>query len=257
MGCCQTAVVAFETERGFMVGSKFAILGCCALYFLCAQAERAYTPAFDASALLPRNTVLPPAAVPVRTSPPEKPFVTEAHKKNFRDFLSMRLSLPARFISWSHHVKAFVGMSTLQKNCLTTAVYFESRSESAVGQLAVAMVVLNRAQASNSSVCGVVYKGAERFNACQFSFACDGKPDIVDDTRAWKTSMAITHLALADKFPALSESLQVLSIATNYHADYVNPKWSKQLTRLAKIGRHIFYSERPVIELAGSRKNYI
>ena len=34
-----------------------------------------------------------------------------------------------------------------------------------------------------------------------------------------------------------------LATATNYHADYVDPYWSKSLNRLTKIGRHIFYSQ--------------
>ena len=177
--------------------------------------------------------------------------------QTFRDFLAKPMSVPNTFISWSHNVKDFLDMPIIQQNCLTTAVYFESRSESTLGQLAVAMVVLNRARASNSSVCGIVYKGASHFNACQFSFACDGKPDIVDDVRAWKSSMDITDLATKGGITALGESMQVLTIATNYHADYVNPKWSKQLTRLAKIGRHIFYLESPVVRIAGGRKNYI
>ena len=35
------------------------------------------------------------------------------------------------------------------KSCLARAVYFEARSESMLGQLAVATVILNRAKASN------------------------------------------------------------------------------------------------------------
>ena len=84
-------------------------------------------------------------------------------------------------------------MPSAQHNCLTTAIYFESRSESALGQLALALVVLNRAQTSRSSVCGVVYKGANRINACQFSFACDGKPDVVDDKRIDDTPFVINQ----------------------------------------------------------------
>ena len=72
----------------------------------------------------------------------------------------MPMNLPCRFVSWSDNVKTVIDMPIIQKNCLTTAVYFEFRSESELGQLAVAMVVLNRAQTSNSSLCGIVYKGA-------------------------------------------------------------------------------------------------
>ena len=240
------------------VERKLGILGCGMLLFLGSQVERANTPNFDAT-VLGQNTaeLAPVASLALNKNSPERQFISEARKQTLRDFLSPPLSIPAKYISWSHNVKSFLDMPSVQQNCLTTAVYFESRSESALGQLAVALVVLNRAHSSNSSVCGVVYKGASRFNACQFSFACDGKPDVVDDTRAWKSSIHITNIAIAEGVRTLGESMQVLTIATNYHADYVSPKWSKQLTRLAQIGRHIFYSESPVVRIAGSRKNYI
>jgi spore germination cell wall hydrolase CwlJ-like protein len=135
--------------------------------------------------------------------------------------------------------------SIIQENCLATAVYFEARSESELGQLAVATVILNRVQASNSSssICGVVYKGASHLNACQFSFACDGKLDLVDDARAWKTARAVTALALTNDREMKIGPMHILASATNYHADYVDPVWSKSLTRVTKIGHHIFYSQ--------------
>jgi spore germination cell wall hydrolase CwlJ-like protein len=34
-----------------------------------------------------------------------------------------------------------------------------------------------------------------------------------------------------------------MSAATHYHADYVRPRWSRQMKRLIKIGRHIFYQD--------------
>ena len=241
-----------------MVGRKLATLVCCVLLFWSTQVERAHTPRVDAPVLVHNNLDLPPAAMPAtRHSRSELQVIAESHKAISRDFLTLSLKLPTKFISWSHNVKSFLDMPSVQQNCLTTAVYFESRSESALGQLAVALVVLNRAQKSNSSICGVVYKGTNRLNACQFSFACDGKPDIVDDFRAWNTSVGITNVAKAEGVTALSESMQVLTIATNYHADYVNPKWSKRLTRLTKIGRHIFYYEHPVVRIAVGRSNYI
>ncbi|HEX7110585.1 MAG TPA: cell wall hydrolase, partial [Aestuariivirga sp.] len=102
--------------------------------------------------------------------------------------------------SWTQKIKTILDTRVIQENCLTTAVYFEARSESMVGQLAVAMVILNRVKASNYpiSICGVVYKGASHPNACQFSFACDGKPDIMDDARAWNAAYAVTALALSN-----------------------------------------------------------
>ena len=148
-------------------------------------------------------------------------------------------------LSWTHKIKTFLDTRFIQENCLTTAIYFEARSESELGQLAVATVILNRVHASksSSSICGVVYRGASHLNACQFSFACDGIPDLVDDARAWKTARTVTSLALADDGEIKDGPMQILATATNYHADYVDPSWSKSLNRLTKIGRHIFYSQ--------------
>jgi spore germination cell wall hydrolase CwlJ-like protein len=148
-------------------------------------------------------------------------------------------------MSWTHKIKTLLDPRVIQENCLTTAVYFEARSESELGQLAVATVILNRVMASksSSSICGVVYKGASHLNACQFSFACDGKADLVDDALAWSTARAVSALALTDDTKIKDGPMHILATATNYHADYVDPVWSKSLTRLTKIGRHIFYSQ--------------
>jgi spore germination cell wall hydrolase CwlJ-like protein len=129
---------------------------------------------------------------------------------------------------------------TVEKSCLAQAVYFEARSESMVGQLAVATVILNRVKTENypSSICGVVYQGAARLTGCQFSFACDGQSNLPQIDRAWETALAVTTLALAN-----DGKPRIVAAATHYHADYVDPYWSKSMNRLTKIGRHIFYSQ--------------
>jgi hypothetical protein len=127
-----------------------------------------------------------------------------------------------------------------ESDCLARAIYFEARSESEVGQLAVAKVVLNRVKdpAYPKTICDVVYQGANRTNACQFSFACDGISDQPRQREAWDRSKRIAARALAGE-----QSIKILGAATYYHADYVSPKWSSSFKRLIKIGRHIFYSD--------------
>ena len=126
------------------------------------------------------NPVLPPVAEGTKQAHRG----VEAHASATRGNLGRIHAAPfnpADFTSLSltHKFKTFLA-TRIEETCLTTAVYFEARSESMVGQLAVATVILNRVKASTShpSICGVVYRGASRLNACQFSFACDGKPDI-------------------------------------------------------------------------------
>jgi spore germination cell wall hydrolase CwlJ-like protein len=124
-----------------------------------------------------------------------------------------------------------------EENCLARAIYFEARGETEMGQLAVAKVVINRTKNPNypKTICGVVYQGSQRRNSCQFSFACDGYADDIKQPASWAQSKRIAKKALDG-----DHSLKSMN-ATNYHADYVKPKWSKTLRRIGKIGRHIFY----------------
>src|SRR5215204_2812022 len=65
----------------------------------------------------------------------------------------------ATIAAWTHTFKTMFDPRTVAKSCLAQAVYFEARSESELGQLAVATVILNRAKTEHypSSICGVVY----------------------------------------------------------------------------------------------------
>lgn len=126
-----------------------------------------------------------------------------------------------------------------EENCLARAVYFEARSESEVGQMAVAKVILNRVKSPDypKSICGVVYQGSNRRNSCQFSFACDGLPDDVRQPASWSRAKQIAQRAISGD----SNLGKSMNAATNYHADYVRPKWAKSMRKLVKIGRHVFY----------------
>jgi len=128
-----------------------------------------------------------------------------------------------------------------EENCLARAVYFESRSESDIGQLAVAKVILNRVKNPDfpKTICGVVYQGSNNRNSCQFSFACDGLPDDVKSPTAWAHAKEIAERAINND-PAIA----MLGTAINYHADYVTPRWSHTMRRLIRIGHHIFYAPR-------------
>ncbi len=127
-----------------------------------------------------------------------------------------------------------------ERNCLATALYFEARSEGELGQMAVAKVILNRVKDPRfpNTICGVVYQGAERRNSCQFSFACDGKPDIARQRKAWAKARRIATKALNGKL-----GMEALAGVNYYHADYVRPRWAWAMRKVRKIGRHIFYRD--------------
>ena len=124
-----------------------------------------------------------------------------------------------------------------EHNCLAEAVYYEARSESRSGQIAVADVVKNRVKSKHypNSICGVVYQGAERPFACQFSFACDGSMEIEPKDPAWQRAKDIAQLSLTGFLPDMTKN------STHYHTIEVEPNWAKTLEYKSTIGFHKFY----------------
>ena len=127
------------------------------------------------------------------------------------------------------------------EKCLADAVYFEARGEPVRGQIAVAQVVMNRVFSGfyPRSVCGTVYQNKHRRLACQFTFACDGIPDVITEPNAWVRASRIAHDVLDGKY-----WLPEVSRATHYHAYWVHPSWVREMKRLYKFGVHTFYRPR-------------
>lgn len=114
--------------------------------------------------------------------------------------------------------------------CLAGAIYFESRSESLVGQLAVAHVVINRVESGRfrPTLCGVVYQPS------QFSFVRGGRmPPINTEGRQWRNAVAIAQIAREGHWDSKAPG------ALFFHAKHVSPRWNK--ARVAQIDNHIFY----------------
>jgi hypothetical protein len=120
--------------------------------------------------------------------------------------------------------------------CLTQAIYYEAANEPELGKRAVAQVVINRLRhpAYPKSVCGVVYDGANAA-VCQFSFTCDGALLRAPMPRQWADSRRVAEQALAGTV------VPEVGSATNYHADYVLPRWAFTLGKITQIATHIFY----------------
>lgn len=125
-----------------------------------------------------------------------------------------------------------------QWQCLTEAMYFESRSETLEGQFAVGEVILNRVDSRRfpNSVCGVVTQGAHRLNACQFSYNCDGKAEHFSEPRALARSGKLAKMLIDGRARVLTGG------ATYYHTAAVNPSWASSFTQTTQIGEHLFYS---------------
>ncbi len=116
--------------------------------------------------------------------------------------------------------------------CLAEAVYFESRGEPLSGQLAVAKVIVNRAEsdAFPSDYCGVVTQRG------QFSFVKHGHiPTPKVGSKAWRKAVAVAQIAHRELFDSPVRD------ALYFHATYVRPSWSRTKIARATIDQHIFY----------------
>jgi hypothetical protein len=126
-----------------------------------------------------------------------------------------------------------------QEQCLATAIYHEARGEDLKGQFAVAEVVLNRVSSRKfpGSICDVVYQGARAGSSggCQFSFACDGRPDAMNNRRASDLARRIAQVMADGGHRGLTDG------ATYFHTIAVRPDWSQRFSNTARIGAHLFY----------------
>ena len=172
------------------------------------------------------------AAAEFRASEIDTVAFTQIETPRLRDASDIRSLSPLRI---EHRRWAETRASEHQ--CLSEAIYYEARSESRSGQLAVADVVKNRVKSKHypNSICAVIYEGAHRPFACQFSFACDGSMDRAPKGKAWKRSQDMAQVSLTGFVPDLTKN------STHYHTVQIEPKWSKTLEFKAKIGFHKFY----------------
>jgi spore germination cell wall hydrolase CwlJ-like protein len=133
---------------------------------------------------------------------------------------------------------------TEQEECLAEAIYFESRGEPFLGQVAVGVVIMRRVQSPRfpSNICdvvhdGVYWEGNPVRNKCAFSYYCDGKPETIYEMEEYMTVLNASQLVLNGIVVDNMEDVLF------YHATYVNPSWAKKMTLVFQIGKHKFYKE--------------
>lgn len=125
--------------------------------------------------------------------------------------------------------------SEADKYCMAQNIYFESANQSALGKLAVGLVVMNRVKDTRypDTICEVVRQDS------QFSWVNDNRSNVPKkDDAAWKESVRITEDVLNGRADFLK-----FDEVTHYHADYVNPYWSGSMEEVATIDQHIFYRQ--------------
>jgi spore germination cell wall hydrolase CwlJ-like protein len=130
-----------------------------------------------------------------------------------------------------------------QKNCLMNALYYEARSESKLGILAVASVIENRknSQRYPNTYCKVVNQRK------QFSYTLENKPDVN------KISQTLTHYD-KQSYDYISKLAHKMSIGLFdtmlpetvmwYATKKVSNAWTKTKNIYATIGFHHFYHKK-------------
>lgn len=124
--------------------------------------------------------------------------------------------------------------------CLARNVYYEARGEPESGQYAVAEVTMNRVASRYypDTVCDVVYQKnwdplrkryVAAFSWTEFKTRPD--PKAPEWQRAWRIAEDVYY----ERRP------RTLAGALHYHADRIEPSWSREKTPVASIGKHRFY----------------
>ena len=145
---------------------------------------------------------------------------------------------------WGHSSKMHKRTiySVKDVNCLAKNIYFEARDQKPKGQIAVALVTINRVKSKRfpNSICKVVEQANRKngklvLHKCHFSWFCDGKSDTPRDKLSWDISLLIARAMLRNPMR------DFLHGATHYHRIDVDPYWNKKMLKFSTIGDHIFY----------------
>jgi spore germination cell wall hydrolase CwlJ-like protein len=141
-------------------------------------------------------------------------------------------------------IKKFVKKThNKEKNCLMNALYYEARSESNLGILAVASVIENRKNSGSypSTYCKVINQHK------QFSYTLEGKPDVEKvqhmltayDKQAYQYISELSHRMTTGSFePILPKTVMW------YATKKVSNAWTKSKKIYATIGFHHFYKKK-------------
>jgi spore germination cell wall hydrolase CwlJ-like protein len=124
--------------------------------------------------------------------------------------------------------------------CLAQNIYFEARGESINGQFAVAEVTINRVSSKRfpDTVCAVVHEkrwdAIRKRNVGAFSWT-ELKALRKPKGMPWEQATLVA-IATYDK-----QEAPTVPGALFYHAERINPRWSRSKKLVATIGSHKFY----------------
>ncbi len=174
--------------------------------------------------------------------------------------------MPARVVAGEHVVSSLY--------CMAYNIYKEARSEPLIGQIAVALVTMNRVKNDYypNTVCEVVYQkacnlenGVHQGCTAQFTWTWDGKGSqhaisltdksgrpVQSRVKAWKTAVAAASAVLSGTVKDFTFG------ALHYYNPYIaNPRWAKvahvkpvPTAPNGLIGNHRFVIDTNVVENA-------
>ena len=118
--------------------------------------------------------------------------------------------------------------------CLAKNIFHEAGIEPDIGKYSVAQVTINRVASRKypDSICKVVL---QRY---QFSWANQRSRHWTHPKGPnWDRSYQIAQDVMDSGY-----RVKGLENVRYYHADYVKPHWSRKMTHVSTIGRHVFYT---------------
>lgn len=117
--------------------------------------------------------------------------------------------------------------------CLATNVWHEARGEPMEGEVAVALVTVNRSRRRGTSVCHEVYRPH------QFSWTLSkGERRAVPKGPSWRRAVMVARAVLIGGMGDFTGG------ATHYHREDILPYWARTLDVVGQWGDHIFYRPR-------------
>lgn len=134
------------------------------------------------------------------------------------------------------------------EKCLATAIYGEAQGEPAIGKVAVAYTVLNRAV--KKPVCAVVlapkqysiFNNNPALRAAAMDLNLDPKQRNIVETWAWQESVKIAQMVMRKEIPDPTfGSTHYLAPNLMKRLKYKFPKWSRQYEVTVVINNHTFY----------------
>jgi N-acetylmuramoyl-L-alanine amidase len=135
-----------------------------------------------------------------------------------------------------YNTRKRVNLSESDFDCLSRNIYWETMHEPLIGQLSVAQISYNRVLEGKwgNSFCEVIF-APKQFSWTNFKKIRNAVPK---NKKQW---IRAKHSAFL-----FSKGVRVPNLIDSqfYFADYIKPpKWSKSMTKVAKIGKHIFYAQ--------------